>query len=395
MIRGKIILIGMILGVAAIIAVINLHPKKLLFDPTQTVTIDIPPGANFVSLVNGYGIPTTTAQAIIESAKGKYDLAKIVSGRELALAYDSLSGVFKKLTYNINSEQRLVVIEEESEVTPEETQWVAEVETIPYEVREKEAGGVIAKSLYETIVSNNMDERLALALAEAFAWQIDFAADIRVDDSFKVVYEERYLDGKYVMPGRILAASFINEGELFRGYWFEGSKTSAGHYDADGAALQKVFLKSPLQYKYISSGFSYARVNPITKKVSPHRGIDYAAPSGTPAVSVGDGTVIQAGWNGYYGISVTIRHSDTYSTVYGHFSSLAKGIKKGAKVKQGQVVGYVGSTGLSTGPHLHYEMHKYKDYVNPFKVEVPPGEPVNEADKATFDAVVGKYATKI
>lgn len=390
MIRKRIILLGVILGASAAFIVASIKPEIVSLPALQLIRVSIPSGVTFSDLARYYGIATSTAEAVLRSAKTKYDLAKIVSGRELALFYDTFSGDLKKLVYKINSDEQLTV----EEIKDQE--WQAEVSAIPYEIREQSAGGVISKSLYQTIIDQGFDERLALALAEAFAWQIDFAADIQEGDSFKVVYEERYLDGVYVMPGKILAGKFLNASEEFRGFYFAGSdKTRAGHYDENGLALQKEFLKSPLQYKYISSGYTYARYNPITKKVSPHRGIDYAAPAGTPAVSVGDGTVIQAGWNGYYGISVTIRHNDTYKTVYGHFSRLAKGIKNGAKVKQGQVVGYVGSTGLSTGPHLHYEMHKFNSYVNPFKVEIPPGEPVNEADRAEFEKVISKYSGSI
>ncbi|MDO8466623.1 MAG: peptidoglycan DD-metalloendopeptidase family protein [bacterium] len=395
MVRKRIILLGLFLGIAAAIVVAQIKPAGLILDPLQTIRISIPTGATFIDAMRYLGVATSTSQSILNSAQDKYNLAKIVSGRELALSFDVFSGDLKKMVYKIDVDNQLIVEDADSEADPE-NKWGAKVEPIPYEVRERSGGGVISKSLYQTIVSQGLDERLALALAEAFAWQIDFATDIQEDDSFKVVYEERYLDGRYVMPGRIMAASFINAGESFKGYYFEGTeKTRAGHYDENGGALQKEFLKSPLQYKYISSGYSLARYNPITKKTSPHRGIDYAAPSGTPAVSVGDGTVTQAGWNGYYGISVTVRHNDTYKTVYGHFSRLAKGIKVGAKVSQGQVVGYVGSTGLSTGPHLHYEMHKFSSYVNPFKVEIPPGDPVNEMDRAAFEKVVSKYSGSI
>lgn len=393
MIRKRIVLLGLMLGIIGAVAITRIKPANIELDPLQTLRIAIPSGATFVDAMRYFGVATSTAQEMLNSAKDKYNLAKIVSGRELALSFDAFSGDLKKMVYKIDSDDQLIIEDAE---TGDGRPWEVKVEPIPYETRERAAGGVISKSLYQTIVNQGLDERLALSLAEAFAWQIDFAADIQEDDSFKVVYEERYLDGTYVMPGKIMAASFINAGEFFRGFYFEGSeKTRAGHYDIDGGALQKEFLKSPLQYKYISSGYSLARYNPITKKVSPHRGIDYAAPAGTPAVSVGDGTVIQAGWNGYYGISVTVRHNDTYKTVYGHFSRLAKRIKTGAKVTQGQVVGYVGSTGLSTGPHLHYEMHKFSSYVNPFKVEIPPGDPIDESDRAAFEEVVRKYSSNI
>jgi len=354
-------------------------------NPNTPLSIIISEKATFGDLTRWLGISGGTALDIIESAKEKYNLATIVSGRELAFTYDTFTGGLKQLVYQINSEEELSVSLEES------GNWEADRYFIPYEIREAEAEGFITSSLYEAIVSKGNDERLALALAEMFAWQVDFVADTRVGDSFKVVYEERHLDGEYVMPGKILAARYTNDGEAFHGYWFESDDTKVAYYDNEGNSLQKEFLKAPLQYKYISSGYSYGRVNPITRKVSPHRGIDYAAPRGTPAVSVGDGTVVQAGWNGLYGISVLIRHNNTYSTRYGHFSSLARGIRVGRRVTQGQIVGYVGSTGQSTGSHLHYEMHKFGSYVNPFRVEIPPGDPISESDREAFQKVVEKY----
>lgn len=355
--------------------------KELIFE--------VPKGITFGALMQRIGIDPNEINSIFESAQGKYDLSKIVSGHNLALISSTIGGDLKKLVYEIDTESELIAEEKEGG-------WEAAVEAIDYEVEEKETTGVIESSLYQTIVASGSDERLALALAEMFAWQIDFAADIREGDSFKAIYEERYRDGIYVMPGKILAAKFVNDGVEFQGYYFAGSeKTKAGHYDEKGNSVQKVFLKAPLQYKYISSGYSLARVNPITRQISPHRGIDYAAPAGTPAVSVGDGTVIQAGWNGYYGLSVTVRHNETYTSRYGHFQSLAKGVKVGAKVTQGQVVGYVGSTGLATGPHLHYEIHKFGSLVNPFKIEIPPGDPVVAEDRAEFEKTVGLFTKRL
>ena len=358
--------------------------------PTETIMIkEIRLGDTFGKLAVEAGLATNTISAILEKSKNIYDLAAIRAGKELAFVFSALDNSFKKLIYQVDTENEFIFESSQEENSP--LLWEAHLVPILYELQQKEIEAVIDASLYETFLNQDWDIRLALFLAEVFAWQIDFAADIQKGDTFKVIYEERYRDGRYVMPGKILAAQFINDNKIFQGYYFEGQSTKGGYYDENGNSLQKVFLKSPLQYKYISSGFSYARYNPILKKVSPHRGIDYASNAGTPAVAVGEGTVIQAGWNGYYGISATIRHNDTYKTVYGHFQSLAKGIKVGARVKQGQVVGYVGSTGLATGPHLHYEMHKFGSYVNPFTVEVPPGEPIAESDRMDFEKVVGKF----
>ncbi|MBI3045937.1 MAG: peptidoglycan DD-metalloendopeptidase family protein [Candidatus Harrisonbacteria bacterium] len=353
---------------------------------------EIRPGSTFSLLASESGVATSTREAILASAKIVYDLATIVAGKELALVYDQNSGALKKLIYEIDKESQLIV---QNKSTTSLEFWEASKVPIEYQVLVDKAKGVIEASLYETVLNQGLDERLALALAEMFAWQIDFAAQIQKGDSFKVIYEKKYRDGRYDHPGKILAAEFINNKEKFQGFYFQGGESREGYYDENGGSLQKVFLKAPLQYKYISSGYSLRRFNPILQTFTRHRGIDYAAPQGTPAVTVGDGTVIQAGWNGYYGISVKVRHNETYSTVYGHFTSLAKGIRVGARVKQGQVVGYVGSTGLSTGPHLHYEMHKFGSLVNPFAEKIPAGEPIKEKDKAAFEELKKQYQNEL
>jgi len=390
----KALALNLFLVAAAIIIFIGRQSQQSQSPPPpladRVITKSISNGDTFVKLASEAGIATDTAIVLINSAKNIYDLASIRSGRELAFLFDATSDVFKKLVYQVDNDRELI-IERQLNGSSTPDIWRAELSTIPYEIKEKTIAANITSSLYETFLENQWDVRLALAIAEIFAWQIDFAADIQKGDSFKIVYEERYRNGQYVMPGKILAAQFVNSGEVFKAFWFKGQGTAEGYYDENGNSLQKVFLKSPLQYKYISSGFSYARYDPIRKIVSPHRGIDYAANAGTPAVAVGDGIVTQAGWNGYYGISVTIRHNDIYTTVYGHFQSLARGIKSGARVKQGQIIGYVGSTGLATGPHLHYEMHKLGAYVNPFKVVIPPGEPIQDVDKSLFEETIKKY----
>lgn len=341
----------------------------------------IPSGVTFSSFMSRIGVATSSAFSIYDGAKPVYDFSEIIANRVMAFGYDE-AGILKEVRYDINSEEQLII----NRATTTVELWSAEKVKIEYETVIAEEQGIIEESLYKTVISRGIDQRFALALAEMYAWQIDFAGEIQKGDSFKVIYEKKYRDGEYDHIGNILAAEFINSGEKFRGFYFSAENTREGHYDESGNSLQKVFLKAPLQYKYISSGFTYRRVNPVTGVgVSAHRGIDYAASHGTPAVTVGDGTVIQAGWNGPYGLSVKVRHNDTYTTVYGHFSSLAKGIRVGAKVRQGQIVGYVGSTGLSTGPHLHYEMHKFGAFINPFTEKVPSIDPVGKDDKALFD----------
>lgn len=351
---------------------------------------EIPAGATFSALLRTSGIATNTTEALLAAALPVYDVATIKAGKTLDLVFDAVTQHFKGVHYDINTEEQLLIT---SGTTTDS--WIAEKIPIEYTVERATVAGVIEQSLYRTMVDQQIDERLAIELAEVFAWQIDFAGEIQKGDTFKVIYEKRYRNGEYAMPGKIITAAFENNGATYQGFYFEGETTEAGYYDENGKSLQKVFLKSPLQYKYISSGYTTRRFNPILNKYTPHRGIDYAANTGTPAVSVGDGTVVQAGWNGDYGISVTVRHNETYSTVYGHFSSLARGIKKGAKVTQGQMVGYVGSTGLSTGPHLHYEMHKFGSFINPFTEKIPEGRAVAAADRSQFESVKNAWLPEL
>ncbi len=362
---------------------VNLTPEK------QDIVIkkEILTGSTFSVMASQAGVATSTIGAILENSKKVYDLALIRAGKELVFKFDEETNNLKELNYDIDTEEILVI----KNISTTTEDWQTEKKLINYTTEVASAEGVIDSSLYKAMVDQGIDERTVISLAEVFAWQIDFAGEIQKGDSFKVIYEKRFLDGNYVMPGKILLAKFIASGEEFKGFYFIGSDGKDGYYDENGKSVEKVFLKSPIQYRYISSGFSYKRVNPVTGDINAHRGIDYVAPSGTPAVSIGDGTVVQAGWNGPYGISVKVRHNDTYSTVYGHFSSLAKGIKKGSTVKQGQVVGYVGSTGQSTGPHLHYEVHKFGSLVNPFNIVVPDGKPINDSDRSLFEEVVNKY----
>jgi len=391
---GKILAAtGLIVGSAFMFLTGSVNPAQ----DSQDIIIkkEILTGSTFSTVASEAGVATGTISSILEKSKKVYDLALIRAGKEIAFVFDKSGNDLKELNYDINTEEKLII----QNISTSTENWQAEKKAIEYKVETSTAEGVIESSLYETMMSQGLDDRLAIALAEAFAWQIDFVGDIQKGDSFKVIYEKRFLDGNYVMPGKILAAKFNNAGQEYFGYYFSakggsasGGKDVEGYYDENGKSLQKVFLKSPLQYKYISSGFSYNRLDPVTETYHhAHRALDLAANYGTPVVAIGDGTVTQAGWNGEYGISVTIRYNEMYTSVYGHFQNLAKGIKRGVSVKQGQVVGYVGSTGNSTGPHLHFEMHKFGSYVNPFNIEVPDGKPVKDSDKSLFEEVIKQY----
>ncbi len=272
--------------------------------------------------------------------------------------------------------------------------FIAQLRPIAYDVEVVHKEAKISDSLYLSALEVGMDEKAIIALAEAFQWSIDFAMDPRVGDTFKVIYEERYLQGEYVRPGKILAARYVNDGTAYELYYFHETDNNEGYFDEEGNSVQKMFLKAPVAFKYISSGFTTGLRYVEAFNVSTgHRAIDYAAPSGTPIRSVGDGTVTFAGWNGPYGYMVSVRHNGTYSTNYAHMSKMA--VKKGAKVKQGDVIGYVGSTGFSTGPHLHYEMVRNGIKINPLTEVLPPGQAIGAENKERFLQSITDWQTEL
>ena len=221
-------------------------------------------------------------------------------------------------------------------------------------------------------------------LAEIFGWDIDFILDIRQGDSFQVLVEKRFRDGEPAGYGRILAAEFTNQGETFNAVLFQDGERAPDYYSLDGRSLRKAFLKAPLSFSRISSGFSMRRYHPIAKTWRAHPAIDYAAPTGTPIKTVGDGVVSQKGYTRGNGNYVKIRHNNGYETLYLHMKGFAKGLRNGGRVKQGQVIGYVGATGLATGPHLCFRMRKHGAPVNPQKVKAPSVAPVSAENLDTF-----------
>lgn len=258
------------------------------------------------------------------------------------------------------------------------------------DIKTEQIEGVINTSLWNAIKDANGDANLTMELSDIYSWTVDFFG-IQPGDTFKVVYENRYIHDECIGMGKILACYLNNAGSKHYAYYFE--QNGNGHYfDENGANLRKAFLKAPLNYRRISSTFSNARRHPVTKVVRPHHGVDYAAPTGTPVVTVGDGTVIEKGWDKKGGGNyLKIRHNSTYTTTYMHLNGFAKGIQKGSKVKQGDLIGYVGSTGISTGPHLDFRLNKNGTYINPLTFNPPSAEPVSEDNKVAFEEVIKMY----
>src|SRR2546429_151843 len=253
------------------------------------------------------------------------------------------------------------------------------------DVRVEAVRGEVRRSLFEAIDALGESPQLVVAMVEIFESDFDFTADTRVGDRFRLLVEKRYAGEGFVNYGRILVAQYVSAGRVLSGVgWVPERPGRDAFYDLDGRSLKKSFLKSPLEFTRITSGFTYARPHPILGGVRPHLAIDYAAPVGTPVRAVADGVVTAAGWDRGHRVSVTIRHRSGYATMYNHLSSVARGLRAGVRVSQRQVIGYVGATGLATGPHLDYRIAKGGTFVNPLSEKFIPGEPISAAEKPAF-----------
>jgi murein DD-endopeptidase MepM/ murein hydrolase activator NlpD len=347
-------------------------------DRSKTSTGIIRPGETISSLLGNDFSPGEIHELAIE-AQGVFPLANICAGRRYRLTRQD--GDFKRFSCDIDDTDRLVVVRNGDG-------FAVSREKIPYTVELVSVRGTIESSLFEAVLKIGESERLAMQLAGIFAWDIDFFQDIQQGDAFEVVLEKRFRDGKPAGDGRLLAARFTNQDQVSQAFYFQDGKRSPDYYDEKGRSLHKAFLKAPLSFSRISSGFTMRRRHPITHRVKAHPAIDYAAPKGTPIHTVGDGAIVFASYKRYNGNCVKVRHPNGWVTMYNHLSKFGKNIRPGKKVAQGQVIGYVGSTGLSTGPHLDFRMFRNGAPVNPLQVKSPPARPVSPANIAAFRMMV-------
>ncbi|WP_040259839.1 peptidoglycan DD-metalloendopeptidase family protein [Pseudomonas massiliensis] len=246
------------------------------------------------------------------------------------------------------------------------------------------AHGTITSSLSVSAQRAGLSHAQVMDLANIFGYDVDFAQDIHPGDQFDVVYEQKVLDGKVIGTGNVLSARFINRGKTYTAVRYTNRQGNTNYYTADGSSMRKAFVRSPVDFARISSRFSGGRKHPILNKIRAHQGVDYAAPRGTPIKATGDGKVILAGRKGGYGNTVIIQHGNTYRTLYGHMQGFAKGIRDGSPVKQGQVIGYIGTTGLSTGPHVHYEFQVNGVHVDPLGQKLPMADPIARNERQRF-----------
>jgi murein DD-endopeptidase MepM/ murein hydrolase activator NlpD len=256
-------------------------------------------------------------------------------------------------------------------VTAENGNYRSKTVVTELETRVHVTTGVVRDSLFQAGVDAGLSDNLIMRFASIYAWDIDFALELRAGDYFKIVYEEHYKEGRKVGEGPILVTEFNNRGKNYKAARYVSPEGEAGFYNEQGYSMRKAFLRTPLKFNRISSRFSLSRKHPILNRIRAHRGVDYAAPSGTPVKATGDGTVVSIGRNGGYGNTIVLRHAGVYQTVYAHLLGYARGLKRGVHVEQGEVIGYVGKTGLATGPHLHYEFRVNGVHKDPLTVDLP------------------------
>ena len=257
------------------------------------------------------------------------------------------------------------------------------------------ASATIDSSLFMAGQKAKLSDTMIMDLAGIFGWDIDFALDIREGDRFTVLYDELYLDGERIGEGNILAAEFVNQGQIFRAIRYTDADGRTDYYTPEGHSMRKAFLKTPVEFSRISSGFNLKRKHPVLNRIRAHKGVDYAAPTGTPIKTTGDGRVTFRGVKGGYGNVVIVQHGSAYSTLYAHMSKFAKGVNVGTRVRQGQTIGYIGMSGLATGPHLHYEFLVNGVHRNPLKVKFPDAAPIDKRFQADFNKTAQELLARL
>lgn len=341
-------------------------------------------GDTLVGLLERMGVNTAGLGSFLGQDKVARNLVNLRAGRVLTVQ-QTADGELQWLRYKNG-------IDEESQesilIQKINGEFTAKLETVNFEKQIVFRSGRIESSLFAAADKAGMPDSVAIQLTEIFGSDIDFHRELQKGDEFKVVYEDLTLEGRSARSGRVLAVEFVNNNKPYKAYWFTPTgNRAAGYYNEDGRSLKKTFLRSPLAFSRISSGFTPRRFHPIQQRWKAHNGVDYAAPTGTPIMATASGTVKFSGWQNGYGNFVEIQHHSGYSTAYAHLSRFASGVRVGQKVEQGDVIGYVGATGWATGPHLHYEFRVNRIPKNPLSITVAQAEPLDRNSINEFKRV--------
>tara|TARA_A200000159_G_scaffold524_2_gene545 strand:+ start:20795 stop:22111 length:1317 start_codon:yes stop_codon:yes gene_type:complete len=340
-------------------------------DEPQWQTYTVKSGDTLAKIFKRAGLSPKDTYAVSHAGEQAKTLVTLLPGDRLDL--NVIDNQFAGLRYALSPTDTLYIEPQE-----DSDELLSHIDSKPVEVRHNFAQGEITSSFWNAGVAAGLTDNQIMHLAGIFGWDIDFAMEIRAGDTFNVVFEERYIDGEFVGFGDIVAAEFVNQGEKFAAIQHE----DGNYYTPEGRSMRKSFLRAPINFKYVSSNFTKARFHPVQKRWKAHRGTDYVAAVGTPVMAAGDGKVIEASYNKYNGNYVFIQHGEKYTTKYLHFKK--KAVKKGDMVKQGQTIGYLGSTGLASGPHVHYEFLVDGVHRNPRTVDLPKALPIDPKQRDAF-----------
>lgn len=349
------------------------------FEP-QWQQFKINKGDTLANIFNRAGLTPQETHHVINAGKSAKKLLKMRPGETLQLLIDE-QGKLSSLMYELSAVDTLVISADQK------NNFASQIKTQEVDIRLGYAQGEITSNFWNAASKANLAENQIMSLAGIFGWDVDFALELRKGDTFNVVFEENFIDGEFVGHGKIVAAELTNQGEAFVAILAE----DGNYYTPEGGSMRKSFLRAPVNFKYISSSFKKSRFHPVQKRWKAHRGVDYAANTGTPVMAAGDGRVIRATYDKYNGHHVFIQHGEKYVTKYLHFTKRA--VKSGEVVKQGQVIGYVGATGLTAGPHLHYEFLVDGVHRNPRTVSLPKANPIKKEDEIAF-AKIAKLRMK-
>lgn len=347
-------------------------------------------GDSLSSLLAKAGISPNELHELMSTAKAKAKaLTKLHPGQKVEINIDN-NQKLNQLRFMISPIETLQVTKSEN------GSYEFEKVYKKYDVQIQHAQVSIQQSLFNDAQNAGLDDSIIMKLADIFAYDIDFALGLRTGDSLDVIYEELYLDGKKQKNGRVLAANFFNKGKRYSAVYYQKSgQNEGGYYTENGETMRKAFTQAPVDFARISSHFNLRRKHPILHTIRAHKGVDYAASIGTPVKATGDGRVLLASQKGGYGKTIILKHAGGYTTLYGHLNGYAQGIRSGKSVRQGQVIGYVGTTGMSTGPHLHYEFHVNGMYTNPLTVKLPRSVPLSRQEKQNFLAQTGDLRNQL
>jgi murein DD-endopeptidase MepM/ murein hydrolase activator NlpD len=360
-------------------------PPALVAPRLKEISDTFKRGETITEALQKHGLRSGEVHQLVESAHPVYNLAEIRAYQPYYLHFTE-AGEFRDFVCPVDEDYYLTVYRHDDRFVPV-------MKAFLYETAVECVSGVIEDSLFMTIRRAGEQDQLAIDLAEIFQWDIDFYTDIQSDDSFRMLVEKKYLEGEFKKYGAILAAEFTVQNKSYSAFRFADGSNKPRYYGYDGKALNKTFLKSPLKFTRISSRFSFARRDPISKIVRPHLGVDYAAPQGTPVVAVASGKVIFAGQRGGYGNLVRLRHNRGYETLYAHLRHIE--VRPGAQVNQGQLIGYVGQTGHATGPHLDFRVLERGRFRNPRQVAGPPDPPVSAGSMPHFAALRDELKSRL